>query len=134
MKFNTQYTVVENCKGKEWQTLTGDSKEVIYDLKYSASGEPYLVDTGKVRNVFDEIQKAKVLLVDIADLYERFVAGDEDCLNIVFGGEYLDTSVWSQDMIVNAGVAYNNTINPSSYAEASVSDTENKTESEGKTE
>lgn len=127
MKFNTQFST--DTIGK-FLTLTGDSKEIIYDLKYMQSGEPYLSPTGKVRDVFDEIQKARVMLVDIADLYERSLQG-EDCLNIVVGGDYFDASVFDQDMIVNANKAYQNMMRElNKPAEKSAESTESEEKSE----
>lgn len=129
-KFNTQFSDLSS-----FVTECGTGKEVLYDLKYSEVGEPYLVPNGKIRDINDEIQKAKVLVVDIATLYERFVSGDIDCLNIVCGGEYLDASVWSQDMIENASRAYNEFLKSQLNGDVVVNDTNvENTESEGKSE
>lgn len=126
MKFNTQFTVEENCK--DMFTLCGDSLEKIYDLRYTQFGEPYLHDTGKVRDIKDEIQKASVLVADIAELYNRYLEGDDSALNIVVGGQYLDTSVWSKDMIINAQNAYDELIKKYENADSVVTDTETKIE------
>lgn len=128
--FNTQFTVNESVIKSGLFTKPGDPIEILYDLKYADSGEPYLVPNGKKRNVYDEIQKAQVMLVDIADLYERALQG-EDCLNIVFGGEYLDISVFDSDMIVNANRAYQEQLKSLNPGSEKVTE---KTESEEKSE
>lgn len=102
MKFRTQFDIV-NCD--EYPTIAGNPIEPIYELKYMDSGEPYLQYTGRDRDVNEEIQKAKVFLVDVATMYERYLAG-EDCLNVVYGGDYLDISVFADNMVENANLAF----------------------------
>lgn len=102
MKFRTQYDI-KDCD--EFVTEAGNPIEPIYELKYMDSGEPYLQYTGRDRDVNEEIQKANVFLVDVATMYERYLAG-EDCLDVVYGGEYLDISVFADNMVENANQAY----------------------------
>lgn len=102
MKFRTQYDIKDP---DEFVTEAGNPIEPIYELKYLESGEPYLSYTGRDRDTRDEIQKAKVFLVDMATMYERYLAG-EDCLDIVYGGEYLDISVFADNMVENANKAF----------------------------
>lgn len=122
MKFRTQYDI-KDCD--EFVTEPGNPIEPIYELKYLDSGEPYLSYTGRDRDVNDEIQKAKVFLIDVATMYERYLAG-EDCLDVVYGGEYLDISVFADNMVENANKAYQQSREELNKKSAVVTDTDVK--------